>query len=70
MRSRWAIAQPCGYATALQKRCCSLWPRGSFDPSKMTQILILIVLAAIVKLMLVTVFAGMRYRRRRDIEGW
>jgi len=35
----------------------------------MTQILILIVLAAIVKLMLVTVFAGMRYRRRRDMEA-
>ena len=35
----------------------------------MTEILILIVLAAIIKLMLVTVFAGMRYRRRRDMAA-
>jgi hypothetical protein len=35
----------------------------------MTEILILIVLAAIIKLMLVTVFAGMRYRRRRDLAA-
>ena len=35
----------------------------------MTEILILIVLAAIIKLMLVTVFAGVRYRHRRDMEA-
>ena len=35
----------------------------------MTEILILIVLAAIIKLMLVTVFAGVRYRRRRDMAA-
>jgi heme/copper-type cytochrome/quinol oxidase subunit 2 len=32
----------------------------------MTTIIVLLVLAAIVKLMLVTVFAGVRYRRRHD----
>ena len=35
----------------------------------MTEILVLVVLAAIVKLMLVTVFAGLRYRRRRDMAA-
>ena len=35
----------------------------------MTEILVLVVLAAIVKLMLVTVFAGVRYRRRRDMAS-
>jgi hypothetical protein len=35
----------------------------------MTTLFVLLVLAAIVKLMLVTVFAGMRYRRRRDTEN-
>jgi hypothetical protein len=44
-------------------------PRLDVNPSEMTEILILIVLAAIVKLMLVTVFAGMRYRRRRDLAA-
>jgi len=44
-------------------------PRRDVDPSEMTEILIFIVLAAIVKLMLVTVFAGMRYRRRRDMAA-
>jgi hypothetical protein len=33
----------------------------------MTTLFVLLVLAAIVKLMLVTVFAGLRYRRRRDM---
>jgi hypothetical protein len=35
----------------------------------MTEILVLVVVAAIIKLMLVTVFAGMRYRRGRDIAA-
>ena len=35
----------------------------------MTEILVLVVLAAIIKLMLVTVFAGVRYRRRRDMAA-
>ncbi|HXD18179.1 MAG TPA: hypothetical protein VN654_14280 [Vicinamibacterales bacterium] len=33
----------------------------------MTTLFVLLVLAAIVKLMLVTVFAGVRYRRRHDM---
>ena len=36
----------------------------------MTTFFVLLVLAAIVKLMLVTVFAGVRYQRRRDMENW
>ena len=35
----------------------------------MTEILVLIILAAIVKLMLVTVFAGVRYRRRHEMAA-
>ncbi|HEY3157325.1 MAG TPA: hypothetical protein VGJ78_00075 [Vicinamibacterales bacterium] len=35
----------------------------------MTTLVVLLVLAAIVKLMLVTVFAGVRYRRRREAEN-
>ena len=35
----------------------------------MTEILVLVVLSAIVKLMLVAVFAGVRYRRRRDMAA-
>ena len=47
---------------------CSFRPGITLIPV-MTEILILIVLAAIIKLMLVTVFAGVRYRRRRDMSA-
>ena len=45
------------------------WPPRDVDPSEMTEILVLVVVAAIIKLMLVTVFAGVRYRRRRDMAA-
>ena len=35
----------------------------------MTTLFVLLVLAAIVKLMLVTVFAGVRYRRSRELAA-
>ena len=35
----------------------------------MTTLFVLLVLAAIVKLMLVTVFAGVRYRRRHEMAA-
>jgi hypothetical protein len=36
--------------------------------SEMTTLFVLLVLAAIVKLMLVTVFAGVRYQRRHESQ--